>query len=150
LAEFKGVKRRLELRGSFSGISLYEDFAHHPTAIAMTLAGLRSRAPKQRIVAVMEPRSNTMRMGVHRDTLHGSFADADRVFVLGATDLGWDPAAVLAPLGERLVVGTEVKTLLQQLLAELANGDQVVLMSNGSFQGLPKMLEQALQSRTGT
>jgi UDP-N-acetylmuramate: L-alanyl-gamma-D-glutamyl-meso-diaminopimelate ligase len=70
--------------------------------------------------------------------------------VLGATDLGWDPAAVLAPLGERLVVGTEVKTLLQQLLAELANGDQVVLMSNGSFQGLPKMLEQALQSRTGT
>jgi UDP-N-acetylmuramate: L-alanyl-gamma-D-glutamyl-meso-diaminopimelate ligase len=150
LAEFKGVKRRLELRGTFNGISLYEDFAHHPTAIAMTLAGLRSRAPKQRIVAVMEPRSNTMRMGVHRDTLHGSFADADRVFVLGATDLGWDPAAVLAPLGERLVVGTEVKTLLQQLLAELANGDQVVLMSNGSFQGLPKMLEQALQSRTGT
>jgi UDP-N-acetylmuramate: L-alanyl-gamma-D-glutamyl-meso-diaminopimelate ligase len=150
LAEFKGVKRRLELRGTFNGISLYEDFAHHPTAIAMTLAGLRSRAPKQRIVAVMEPRSNTMRMGVHRDTLHGSFADADRVFVLGATDLGWDPAAVLAPLGERLVVGTEVKTLLQQLLAELANGDQVVLMSNGSFQGLPQLLERALKSRTGT
>ncbi len=78
LAEFKGVKRRLEKRGTFGGISVYEDFAHHPTAIATTLAGLRSRAPAQRIVAVMEPRSNTMRMGVHRDTLAGAFAGADR------------------------------------------------------------------------
>ncbi|HSC15082.1 MAG TPA: UDP-N-acetylmuramate:L-alanyl-gamma-D-glutamyl-meso-diaminopimelate ligase, partial [Gammaproteobacteria bacterium] len=87
LAQFKGVKRRLELRGSFAGITLYEDFAHHPTAIAMTLQGVRSLAPQRRIVAVMEPRSNTMRMGVHRETLHGSFAAADRVFVLAASDL---------------------------------------------------------------
>ena len=92
LAEFKGVKRRLELRGTFAGVALYEDFAHHPTAIATTLQGVRSLAPQQRIVAVMEPRSNTMRMGVHRDTLHGSFAAADRVFVLAAKDLGFDPA----------------------------------------------------------
>ena len=149
LAEFKGVKRRLELRGTFGGITLYEDFAHHPTAIATTLAGLKSRAPKQRIVAVMEPRSNTMRMGVHRDTLHGAFAQADRVFILGATDLGWDPAAALAPLGPRLVVDADVQGLLQRLLDELTAGDQVVLMSNGSFGGLPQLLEQALKSRTG-
>jgi len=148
LAQFKGVKRRLELRGTFRGIALYEDFAHHPTAIATTLEGVRSRAPHQRIVAVMEPRSNTMRMGVHRDTLHGSFAAADRVFVLAPADLGWDPAAALAPLGERLVVAADVQTLLARLLDELKTGDHVVLMSNGSFQGLPRLLEQALAGRT--
>jgi UDP-N-acetylmuramate: L-alanyl-gamma-D-glutamyl-meso-diaminopimelate ligase len=148
LAQFKGVKRRLELRGTFAGISLYEDFAHHPTAIATTLQGVRSRAPHNRIIAVMEPRSNTMRMGVHRDTLHGSFAAADRVFVLGAVDLGFDPKAALAPLGQRLVVAEDVQALLEQLLAELAPGDHVVLMSNGSFQGLPQLLEQALAQRS--
>ncbi len=148
LAQFKGVKRRLELRGTFAGITLYEDFAHHPTAIATTLQGLRSRAPQQRIVAVMEPRSNTMRMGVHRDTLHGSFAAADRVFVLGAADLGFDPEAALAPLGDRLVVAADVQALLARLLDELAAGDHVVLMSNGSFHGLPRLLEQALAARS--
>jgi UDP-N-acetylmuramate: L-alanyl-gamma-D-glutamyl-meso-diaminopimelate ligase len=147
LAEFKGVKRRLELRGTFGGVSVYEDFAHHPTAIATTLAGLKSRAQGQRIVAVMEPRSNTMRMGVHRDTLHGSFADADRVFVLGAADLGWDLAGALAPLGLRVCIEVDVQALLERLLAELVAGDQVVLLSNGSFQGLPQLLEQALQGR---
>jgi UDP-N-acetylmuramate: L-alanyl-gamma-D-glutamyl-meso-diaminopimelate ligase len=147
LAEFKGVKRRLELRGTFGGIVLYEDFAHHPTAITATLAGLRSLAPSQRIVAVMEPRSNTMRMGVHRDTLAPSFAGADRVFVLAAADLGWDPGAALASLGERLVVTTDVQALLALLLAELEAGDHVVLMSNGSFQGLPELLARALASR---
>jgi UDP-N-acetylmuramate: L-alanyl-gamma-D-glutamyl-meso-diaminopimelate ligase len=147
LAQFKGVKRRLELRGTFGGVSLYEDFAHHPTAIATTLQGLRSLAPHRRIIAVMEPRSNTMRMGVHRETLHGSFAVADRVFVLGAPDLGWDPGEALAPLGDRLVVAADVQALLGRLLDDLAAGDHVVLMSNGSFQGLPKLLEQALAGR---
>ena len=128
---------------------MYEDFAHHPTAIATTLQGVRSRAPQQRIVAVMEPRSNTMRMGVHRDTLPGSFAAADRVFVLGGAGLGWDPAATLAPLGERLVVAADVQTLLARLLEELTAGDHVVLMSNGSFHGLPQLLERALAGATG-
>jgi len=150
LAQFKGVKRRLELRGSFAGISLYEDFAHHPTAIATTLQGLRSLAPRNRIVAVMEPRSNTMRMGVHRDTLHGSFAAADRVFVLAGADLGFDPVEALAPLGERLVVAADVQTLLKRLLDELTAGDHVVLMSNGSFHGLPVLLQQALAARAAS
>jgi UDP-N-acetylmuramate: L-alanyl-gamma-D-glutamyl-meso-diaminopimelate ligase len=97
----------------------------------------------------MEPRSNTMRMGVHRDTLHGSFAAADRVFVLGAADLGWNVGEALAPLGARLAVAADVQTLLGRLLDELAAGDQVVLMSNGGFQGLPRLLEQALQAKAG-
>jgi UDP-N-acetylmuramate: L-alanyl-gamma-D-glutamyl-meso-diaminopimelate ligase len=150
LAQFKGVKRRLELRGEFAGISLYEDFAHHPTAIATTLQGLRTLAPRKRIVAVMEPRSNTMRMGVHRDTLHGSFAAADRVFVLAAADLGFDPVEALAPLGERLAVAADVQTLLKRLLDELTAGDHVVLMSNGSFGGLPVLLEKALAARAAS
>jgi UDP-N-acetylmuramate: L-alanyl-gamma-D-glutamyl-meso-diaminopimelate ligase len=150
LARFTGVKRRLELRGTFAGIGLYEDFAHHPTAIATTLEGLRSLAPNRRIVAVMEPRSNTMRMGVHRDTLPGSFAAADRVFVLAGADLGWDPAAALAPLGSRLSVAGDVQALLASVLAELGEGDVVVLMSNGSFQGLPQLLERALASRAAS
>jgi UDP-N-acetylmuramate: L-alanyl-gamma-D-glutamyl-meso-diaminopimelate ligase len=95
----------------------------------------------------MEPRSNTMRMGVHRDTLHAAFADAQRVFMLAAADLGWDPKEALAPLGTRLVVSADVHALLDRLLAELAAGDQVVLMSNGSFQGLPTLLENALATR---
>ncbi len=147
LTRFKGVKRRLELRGTFGGIALYEDFAHHPTAIATTLAGLKSRAGAKRIVAVMEPRSNTMRMGVHRDALADSFASADRVFVLGGAALGWDPAETLAAVGPRLVVTNDVDGLLERLLGELVAGDQVVLMSNGSFQGLPALLQGELEKR---
>jgi UDP-N-acetylmuramate: L-alanyl-gamma-D-glutamyl-meso-diaminopimelate ligase len=147
LAEFKGVKRRLEKRGTFAGVSLYEDFAHHPTAIATTLAGLRSQDSEQRIVAVMEPRSNTMRMGVHRDTLAPAFTGADRLFVLGGSDLGWDAAAALAPLGRKASVSATGDDLLRELLVELRAGDRVVLMSNGGFQGLPARLQQALASR---
>jgi UDP-N-acetylmuramate: L-alanyl-gamma-D-glutamyl-meso-diaminopimelate ligase len=149
LARFEGVKRRLEKRGEFGGIALYEDFAHHPTAIATTLAGLRARAKAQRIVAVMEPRSNTMRMGVHRDTLWRSFDHADRVLVLAPEDLGWDAAAAFAPLGAKVSVSGGVEQLLARLLEELAAGDNVVLMSNGSFQGLPQKLERALEARAG-
>jgi UDP-N-acetylmuramate: L-alanyl-gamma-D-glutamyl-meso-diaminopimelate ligase len=147
LARFQGVKRRLEKRGEFGGIALYEDFAHHPTAIATTLAGLRARAGEKRIVAVMEPRSNTMRMGVHRDTLWRSFGEADRVFILGAPDLGWDTGAAFAPLGAKVSVSADVEELAQRLLEELAADDHVVLMSNGSFQGLPQKLERALEER---
>jgi len=147
LGEFKGVKRRLEKRGTFGGIGLYEDFAHHPTAIATTIAGLRSQKAARRIVAVMEPRSNTMRMGVHRDTLAQAFTGADRLFVLGGTDLGWDAAAALAPLGSKASVSANVEDLLRDLLKELRAGDHVVLMSNGGFQGLPARLQQALVSR---
>jgi UDP-N-acetylmuramate: L-alanyl-gamma-D-glutamyl-meso-diaminopimelate ligase len=95
----------------------------------------------------MEPRSNTMRMGVHSDTLAQSFDDADRLFVLGAKDLGWDVGAALAPLGRKASVSADVDELLGALLTELRSGDHVVLMSNGGFQGLPSRLQQALESR---
>jgi len=147
LAQFKGVKRRLEKRGVFSGIGLYEDFAHHPTAISTTLEALRSQQPDRRIVAVLEPRSNTMRMGVHRDALRKSFDSADRVYVLAPEDLDWKPEKTLATLGSKLSVASTVEELLDRLLEELQSGDQVVLMSNGSFQGLPRLLQQALRSR---
>jgi UDP-N-acetylmuramate: L-alanyl-gamma-D-glutamyl-meso-diaminopimelate ligase len=147
LTTFAGVKRRLERLGSFGGVTLYEDFAHHPTAIAETLAALAALDRGKRLVAVVEPRSNTMRMGAHKDALPAAFAAAAKVFVLGGASLGWDPAEVLAVLGPKLAVARDRDTLLVRLLDELRAGDQVVLMSNGSFQGLPQLLPEALQGR---
>jgi UDP-N-acetylmuramate: L-alanyl-gamma-D-glutamyl-meso-diaminopimelate ligase len=146
LSQFQGVKRRLEKRGTFSGITIYDDFAHHPTAIASTLAALRTRQVDKRIIAVVEPRSNTMRMGVHRDSLRKSFDAADRVFVLASDGLDWNPESALATLGSKLHVAMNVEELLSTLLDELEAGDQVVLMSNGSFQGFGRLLQQALRS----
>jgi UDP-N-acetylmuramate: L-alanyl-gamma-D-glutamyl-meso-diaminopimelate ligase len=147
LAEFKGVKRRLEKRGVFRGITLYEDFAHHPTAISNTLHALRSRHEDRRIFAVVEPRSNTMKMGIHRDALRRVFDDADRVFLFASRGLEWKPESALAALGDKLSVVSEVDSLVKQLVDELAAEDHVVLMSNGSFEGLPRLLSQALKSR---
>ena len=147
LGEFKGVKRRMEKRGVYDGITLYEDFAHHPTAIQTTLAALRAQHPDRRIVAVVEPKSNTMRMGVHRDALRRSFDDADRVYVLASKSLSWNPESTLAALGSKMSVAWEVESLVTELLGDLSSGDQVVLMSNASFQGLPRLLQQALKGR---
>lgn len=147
LSKFKGVKRRLEKRGVFKGITLYDDFAHHPTAIKTTLQALRSQKANRRIIVVLEPRSNTMRMGVHRDALRKVFNEADRVFMLASEDLTWNPESALAPLGEKLSVAWSVDEMLVTLLDELQTGDQVVMMSNGSFQGLPRLLQQSLQSQ---
>ena len=136
LGEFRGVRRRLEKRGDFGGIVVYEDFAHHPTAIATTLAGLRSRSPEGRLVAVVEPRSNTMRMGVHGAALARAFDDADRVFVLASpqSSIGIRPRC-LAPLGAKLSVGADVAALLGALLEDLRAGDQVVLDVQRWFSG---------------
>ncbi len=147
LSKFKGVKRRLEKRGVVNGITLYEDFAHHPTAIRTTLQALRSQKTDRRIIVALEPRSNTMRMGVHRDLLREVFDEADRVFVLSSDDLEWNPESVLEPLGEKLSVASGAEEMLRGLLEELKSGDQVVMMSNGSFQGLPRLLQQSLKSR---
>ncbi len=146
LSQFQGVRRRLDKRAVIDGITLYDDFAHHPTAIAKTLEAVRSQKTDQRIVAVVEPRSNTMRLGVHRDTLGGAFDDADRVFVLSSEELAWNPESVLASLGAKLSVALDADSLLETLLAELEAGDQVVFMSNGDFKGLPRLLQQALKS----
>ena len=146
LSRFKGVKRRLEKRGVFKGVTLYDDFAHHPTAIRTTLAAVRTQKVDQRIIAVIEPKSNTMRMGVHRDALREAFGKADRVFVLATEGLNWSPESALKTLGGKLTVAWDVNELLAGLLSELQSGDQVILMSNGNFQGLPRLLQQALKS----
>lgn len=147
LSKYKSVKRRLEKRGVFDGVSVYEDFAHHPTAIMRTLSALRSRVQERRIVAVVEPRSNTMKMGVHRDALRKVFDDADSVYVFASESLDWKPEVTLAGLGEKLVVEDDVHRLCDELAENARSGDQILLMSNGSFHGLPRLLQQALQSR---
>jgi len=143
LSGFAGVKRRMELRGTPGGIRVFDDFAHHPTAIRTTLAGLRAGQDTGRVLAVFEPRSNTMRRGVHAQTLAASFADADHVFVYDA-DLDWDTAAVFEPLGEALTRSSDLDALVADVVAMAAPGDSVVVMSNGGFGGIHSKLLDAL------
>jgi UDP-N-acetylmuramate: L-alanyl-gamma-D-glutamyl-meso-diaminopimelate ligase len=147
LGRFAGVKRRMELRGEVGGVRVYDDFAHHPTAIASTLHGLRRRVGDARIIAVLEPRSNTMRLGVHAAALADSLAAADQVQVYAPPDLDWDAAAMLAPLGERLRVGRSVQEIVAAVGAEARAGDQVLVMSNGGFGGIHALLLEALSAR---
>ena len=149
LARFQNVKRRLELRGCVRGISVYDDFAHHPTAIATTLAGLRRKvgdgAGTPRILAVLEPRSNTMKLGVMKAQLPASLAAADRVFCYGA-DLGWDAAESLASLGERALVSDDLDRLVASIVATARAGDHILVMSNGGFGGIHGKLLAALDA----
>jgi UDP-N-acetylmuramate: L-alanyl-gamma-D-glutamyl-meso-diaminopimelate ligase len=147
LCEFSGVKRRMEIRGVVGGITVYDDFAHHPTAIETTLRGLRASAPDARIVAVVEPRSNTMKLGVHRDQLAPALALADRTWFLNAPGLGFDLAAAVASLQPRVRLASTVDALVKELAAEALPGDQVLVMSNGGFGGLHEKLLAALRTR---
>ncbi len=135
LGAFRNVKRRLEVRGAVDGVTVYDDFAHHPTAIRTTLAGLRAKVNGARILAVLEPRSNTMKLGVMKDELAASLAAADRVFCYGV-GLGWDAAAALAPLGAKAEVHHDIPQLVTAIAAAAQSGDHVVIMSNGSFGGI--------------
>ncbi|MEO6081391.1 MAG: UDP-N-acetylmuramate:L-alanyl-gamma-D-glutamyl-meso-diaminopimelate ligase [Steroidobacteraceae bacterium] len=147
LAVFKGVRRRMELTGTAAGISIYDDFAHHPTAIATTIEGLRRHIGKARLIAVLEARSNTMRMGVHRDTLAPSLAGADAVYLYAPPDLGWDADAVARAVGNCAATADSIESLLARLSADLRPGDHVLVMSNGGFGGLHQRLLQILQGR---
>ncbi len=147
LNSFQGVARRMQLRGEVRGIRVYDDFAHHPTAIATTVDGLRRRVGAARIVAVFEPRSNTMRMGVHRDRLAGAFSGADAVWLYTPRDLGWDVAPVLAALGERAHSRDGVEVLAKDLARSLRPGDHVLIMSNGGFGGLHGKLLKELAAQ---
>ena len=150
LNRFQGVKRRMELRGVARGIPVYDDFAHHPTAIATTLEGLRRHAEAGgaggRILAVLEPRSNTMRLGVHNATLAASLAAADQVLVFAPPDLGWDAGAVFAPLGARAAIYTRIEDIVGAIARQGRAGDQVLVMSNGGFQGIHERLLAALDA----
>jgi len=147
LNTFSGVKRRLEVRGEVNGITVYDDFAHHPTAIATTLEGLRRRVGNARIIAILEPRSNTMRMGVHREALAPSFALADQVLLYGPPDLGWDIDAVARASGGKAVVHTEIASIVNAVAATAQPGDHLLVMSNGSFGGIHDKLLRALRER---
>jgi len=146
LGRFEGVKRRMELRGTAQGIAIYDDFAHHPTAFETTLAGLRTRVGDARIVAVFEPRSNTMKLGRMQERLARSLAGADLVYCY-ARDLGWDPAQSLAALGTRAAVHREIDALVDDLVRTLRSGDQVLVMSNGAFGGIHDKLLARLARR---
>jgi UDP-N-acetylmuramate: L-alanyl-gamma-D-glutamyl-meso-diaminopimelate ligase len=147
LQSFKGVARRMQLRGEVGGIRVYDDFAHHPTAIATTIDGLRRRAGRQRIVAVLEPRSNTMQLGVHQHTLSASLAGADEVWLYAPAQIGWNATAAVAPLGARAHVLDNLDALLGALTEQLKEGDHVLIMSNGGFGALHSRLLEALGRR---
>lgn len=139
LGDFLSVKRRMELRGVAGGVCVYDDFAHHPTAIRTTLEGLRRKAGDARILAVLEPRSNTMKLGVMKAALPGSVSAADKVFVFGA-NLGWDAEDVFASLGEKVHCASDLGALVEAIAMEARPGDQVLVMSNGGFGGIHEKL----------
>jgi len=145
--EFSGVKRRMEVRGVVGGVTVYDDFAHHPTAIETTLKGLRARLPDSRIIAVVEPRSNTMKLGVHRDQLAPALALADHAWFFNPPQLGWDLTAAVASMGARVSFASTVDALAAELAAQARAGDQILVMSNGGFGGLHDKLLAALRSR---
>jgi UDP-N-acetylmuramate: L-alanyl-gamma-D-glutamyl-meso-diaminopimelate ligase len=147
LASFEGVKRRMEVRGRANGVTVYDDFAHHPTAFETTIAGLRRRVGRERIVAVFEPRSNTMKLGTMQALLAQSLTGADVVFCY-AKGLGWEPAGALAPLGARAFVFHDVDPMVDALASMARPGDHVLVMSNGGFGNVhAKLLERLAPSR---
>ncbi len=143
LASFQGIRRRLELRGSVRGVEVYDDFAHHPTAIAVTVSALKERG-QGRILAVLEPRSNTMRQGNHKAELAQSLQGAEVCFVYAPSSLKWDAAEALAPVGARLKLHSELETLIPAIVQEARPGDRVLVMSNGDFGGIHQRLLDAL------
>ena len=142
LAQFSGVKRRLEVRGVVSNITVYDDFAHHPTAVHTTLAGLRARIGEARLLVALDPRSNTMRMGVHAHTLAPSLAVADAVWLFQPEDAGFDVNDVAGQLGGSS--WQNVEAMVADLARHARSGDHIVLMSNGSFGGAHERLLAAL------
>lgn len=145
LPHFKNVKRRLEIKSVAKGITIYDDFAHHPTAIATTLAGLRNKIGKQRIIAVLEFGSYTMRTGVHKDTIQNALSTADIVICKRPEDGNWQLDAVLKQFKQPATLYDSVEAIVQNLVGQLQSGDHVVVMSNGGFGGIHQKLVQAVQ-----
>lgn len=150
LARFVSVKRRMEVRGVVKGVTVYDDFAHHPTAIATTVGGLRQKlrgAATGRILAVLEPRSNAMKLGAMKDALPGSLGEADLVFGFGSEKaLGWSLGTALAPMGDVASAYEDIDVMVQAIVAQAQPGDHIVVMSNGGFGGVHQKLLEALAS----
>ena len=144
---FESVKRRMELVGEVDGVRVYDDFAHHPTAIATTLAGLRAKVGDARILVALEPRSNSMRQGAHADALAPSLVDADAVVFLHRAELAWDAGQVTAALAGRGSTAPTVDALIDALAVQVRSGDQVIFMSNGGFEAAPRRFVEKLRQR---
>lgn len=144
LTQFKNVKRRMEVKGTINGITVYDDFAHHPTAIDNTVAGLRHKVGKARIIAVLEPRSNTMKLGVMKDALPASLKEADVVYCYGA-NLGWDAAEALKPIAHKAQTFDDLNLLVKAIVAESKAGDHILVMSNGGFGGVHQKILDGLK-----
>jgi UDP-N-acetylmuramate: L-alanyl-gamma-D-glutamyl-meso-diaminopimelate ligase len=145
LADFRSAKRRLELVGEHAGVRVYDDFAHHPTAIATTLAGLRAKVGAARILVGMEPRSNSMRAGAHAAELAPSLRDANAVVLLQRPELAWDATHVTGGLDGRGRTAASVAELVTVLREQVRAGDHVVFMSNGGFEDAPRRFLAALR-----
>jgi len=142
LSSFKNVKRRMEIKGAVTlaaggkPVTVYDDFAHHPTAIATTIDGLRKKVGNARILAVLEPRSNTMKMGVHKDTLAQSWQAADAVYVYEPQGLDWSLKEAAANSPAPTTVFNDVEKIVNVLQSEVRPGDHILIMSNGGFEGI--------------
>jgi len=148
LAKFKTPKRRMEVRGIINNITVYDDFAHHPTAIKSTLAGLRAKVGNARVIAILEPRSNTMRLGIHKNTLGPSLSSADSVMLYAPPDLSWDSSTVTTQLENKAQVFTDINTIVENVISTARSGDHILIMSNGGFGGLHDKLLQSLEQKT--
>ncbi|MFC3874017.1 UDP-N-acetylmuramate:L-alanyl-gamma-D-glutamyl-meso-diaminopimelate ligase [Neisseria musculi] len=146
LSAFKNVKRRMEIKGEAGGVTVYDDFAHHPTAIAATVAGLRQKVGAARILAVLEPRSNTMKLGTMKAALPESLAEADQVFCY-AGGVDWDAAGALAQLGSKLHTDKDFDAFTAAVAAAARQGDHILVMSNGGFGGIHDKLLALLEER---
>ncbi|MCG7980082.1 MAG: UDP-N-acetylmuramate:L-alanyl-gamma-D-glutamyl-meso-diaminopimelate ligase [Candidatus Thiodiazotropha endolucinida] len=143
---FKNVKRRMELCGEVNGVRVYDDFAHHPTAIETTLDGLRKQVGDARIIALLEPRSNTMKRGVHADRLADALRTADQVMMFMPDDLQWDAAAALASLGDRAELFSDTASMVSLAVEMARPGDHILVMSNGGFEAIHQRLLDAMKS----
>ncbi|MBA6223598.1 UDP-N-acetylmuramate:L-alanyl-gamma-D-glutamyl-meso-diaminopimelate ligase [Colwellia sp. MB02u-18] len=144
LTSFINTKRRLELKGEVNQVRVFDDFAHHPTAIAKTLAGVRANVGSRRVIAILEPRSNTMKSGVHKDTLAKSLSDADMVFVYQGEQVKWSVEALIADCVQPCFVSQDIRQLVANIVANAQAGDTLVVMSNGGFGGIHEKLLLAL------
>ena len=147
LSLFSGVKRRMEVLAQSKDISVYDDFAHHPTAIRLTLEGLRRQVGNARILVALEPRSNTMRAGVHANELGPALMAADHIWLRTGEGIDWDPNVALAPLEGRFKIVTRVDDMLQQMKNSLQPGDHVVFMSNGGFEAAPRRMAEFIDTK---
>ena len=150
LAQFRGIKRRLELRGEVAQIRVYDDFAHHPTAIQTTLQGLRNNVGTERIIAVLEPRSNTMRMGIHKENLADALSEADYVHIFEPDNMSWSFDAVIEALGTKAQRYHKTEQIIAQVCQQAQAGDHILIMSNGGFENIHQRLLTALGESCAT